>query len=202
MRPFATGGSVPATVGNFDGLVLLGAGPLGLVSGKLLPSREQEINLARHFLARELPVFGIGLGACLLAVAAGGAAAEAPLRFTVGTARRVVADALAGHLPAAYPTAVYMRDRPVLPATATVLAEDETGEPALFQFRDNCFGFLGHPGLKSAMIEDMVMESDDAPEGVAEGLTGLRAVQSELTRALGDIVVGMIKLSNLMPPAP
>ncbi len=202
VRPFATGGSVPAAAGNFDGLVLLGAGPHGLVSGKLLPSREHEISLARDFLERGLPVFGIGLGTCLLAMAAGGDAAAAPLRFTVGTARRVVAGALAGHLPAAYPSAVYMRDRPVLPAAATVLAVDAGGEPALFQVGDNSFGFLGHPGVKSAMIEDMVMESDETPDGVAGGLANLRAAQGEFARALGDMVVGMIKMSQLMPPAP
>ena len=41
---------------------------------------------------------------------------------------------------------------------------------SLFQIGDNCFGFVGHPGIKSAMIEDLIMEFDEVPEGTAETL--------------------------------
>ena len=37
-RPFAAGGMVPEVPGNADGLILLGGGPYGIVSGHLLPS--------------------------------------------------------------------------------------------------------------------------------------------------------------------
>lgn len=198
VRPFAAGGKVPGEASGFDALVLLGAGPLGIVSGNLLPSLGPELRLARDFLARGLPILGVGIGACLLAVAAGGGADEAPLRFTVGTARRVPAQALDGHLPATFPVALYMRDRPILPADAAVLAADERDEPALFLLRGNCLGFLGHPGVKSAMIEDLVMEFDEAPEGVAETLPRLRALQGAIATALSDIMVGVIKTTHLM----
>ncbi len=197
-RPFTQGGSVPAGAGKFDGLVILGAGPLGIVSGNLLPSLGPELRLAKDFLARSLPVLGIGVGACILAAAGGGGAEEAPLRFAVGNARRVTADALAGHLPASYPFAAYLRDRPVLPSAATILAVDEADEPALFRLGDNCLGFLGHPGVKSAMIEDLVMEFDEAPRDVAEGLARLRTVQGAIATALSDIMVGVIKTTHLM----
>ena len=95
-----------------------------------------------------------------------------------------------------------MRDRPVLPADAEVLAVDETDAPALFQLRGNCLGFLGHPGVKSAMIEDLVMEFDEAPEGVAETLAGLRAAQGAIAAALSDIMVGVITATRLMEAAP
>ncbi len=202
VRPFTAGGMVPPGADGFDGLVLLGAGPLGIVSGDLLPSLGAELRLARAFLQRGLPVLGFGIGACLLAVAADGGADEAPLRFVVGTARRLAATALGGHLPAGFPLAVYMRDRPVLPADAKVLAVDETDAPALFQLRGNCLGFLGHPGVKSAMIEDLVMEFDEAPEGVAETLAGLRAAQGAIAAALSDIMVGVITATRLMEAAP
>jgi GMP synthase-like glutamine amidotransferase len=71
-RPFTPGGIVPATPDGFDGLVLLGAGPRGIVSGDLLESLGPELRLASAFLERGLPVLGFGLGAAILAVAAGG----------------------------------------------------------------------------------------------------------------------------------
>lgn len=200
VRPLTPGGSVPAGAGDFDGLVLLGAGPRGIVSGDLVPSLAAELRLTQEFLRRERPVLGFGLGACILTAAAGGGADEAPLRFTVGRAFRVAADALCGHLPENYPLSVYMRDRPVLPRDARVLARDEAGAPALFQLGANSLGFLGHPGAKSAMIEDLVMEFDETPDGVAEGLAQLRAAQAALAEALTEIMVGVVKTTGLMQP--
>ncbi len=198
VRPFTAGSTVPRGASGFDGLVILGAGPLGIVSGHLLPSLGPELRLAGDFLARGLPILGIGLGACLLATAAGGGAQEAPLQFRVGEARRVVATALDGHLPDRYPIAFYMRDRPIPSKEASILAVNDAGEPALFQINGNCLGFLGHPGVKSAMIEDLVMEFDEAPEATAEGLEQLRAAQGAIASALSDIMVGVIKTTRLM----
>lgn len=199
-RPFTPGGTVPATAEDYDGLVILGAGPFGIVSGNLVPSLGPELRLTRDFLARGLPVIGIGVGACILATAAGGGADEAPLRFTVETARSVAPQALGGRLPQAFPAAVYMRDRPVLPKDAKVLAVGEAGEPLVFQIGHNSFGFLGHPGIKSAMIEDLVMEFDDVPDNTAEMLERLRAAQGDIAAALGDIMVGVIDVTHLMQP--
>ena len=114
-RPFAPGASIPSSAEELDGLILLGAGPKGIVSGNLIPSLGAELRLTKDFLDRGLPVIGIGIGACILSTAAGGGAEEAPLRFTLDKARRIVPDALNGHLPQTFPVAVYMRDRPALP---------------------------------------------------------------------------------------
>ena len=201
-RPFAAGGTLPATAEDYAGLIILGAGPLGIVTGQLVPSVGPELRLARDFLARGLPVIGIGVGSCILATAAGGGAEDAPLRFVVDTARRVDPHALGGHLPESFPFAVYMRDRPVLPTDARVLAIDSAGKPVLFQIRDNCFGFLGHPGIKSAMIEDLIMEFEGVPARTAETLADLRAVQGEIVAALGPLMIGLIELTHLMEPLP
>jgi GMP synthase-like glutamine amidotransferase len=202
LRPFTPGTIMPPSAEGFAGLVVLGAGPKGVVSGSLIPSLGPELRLTRDFLNRGLPVIGIGAGACILTSAAGGGADDAPLRFTIETARRVVPDALSGHLPQTFPVAVYMRDRPVLPADAKVLAAGASGEPLVFQIRDNCLGFLGHPGAKSAMIEDLIMEFDEVPEGTAETLADLRSAQGEIAAALGEIMVGLIELTHLMRSAP
>jgi len=95
-RPFTPGASIPTSAEEYDGLILLGAGPKGIVSGDLIPSLGAELRLTRDFLDRGLPVIGIGIGACILTTAAGGGAEEAPLRFTLDNARRVVPDALGG----------------------------------------------------------------------------------------------------------
>jgi GMP synthase-like glutamine amidotransferase len=197
-RPFTPGATVPADAEGYHGLVLLGAGPLGIVSGSLIPSLGRELRLAGDFLDRGLPVVGIGVGACILAAAAGGGAEDAPLRFAVETARRLHPDALGGHLPASFPAAVYMRDRPVLPAASRVLAVGGDNEALVFQLRDNCVGFLGHPGIKSGMVEDLIMEFDEVPEKTAETLSRLRAVQGEIASALGEIMVGLISMTHLM----
>lgn len=197
-RPFTPGAQVPANADDFAGLVLLGAGPKGVVSGNLIPSLGPELRLTRDFLDRSLPVVGIGAGACILTAAAGGGADDAPLRFALESARRVAPDALSNHLPAVFPVAVYMRDRPVLPAGAEVLAVGAGGEPLVFQLRDNCLGFLGHPGVKSAMIEDLIMEFEEVPEGTAKTLADLRAAQGEIATALAEIMVGLIQITHLM----
>ena len=158
--------------------------------------------MATEFLEQGLPVIGIGFGACLLAVATGGGAEAAPLRFEVGTALRAVPDALGGHLPERYPSAIYMRDRPVLPPNAKVLATDDAGDPALFQVGGNSLGFTGHPGIKTAMVEDLIMEFEEVPDGTAGTLTRLRAAQGEIAAALSDIMVGIIKTVHLMEPSP
>jgi len=197
-RPFTPGTSIPASSDDYDGLVILGAGPKGIVSGSLIPSLGAELRLTRSFLKNGLPVIGIGIGACILSTEAGGGAAEAPLRFTLEKARRIVPDALNGHLSGTFPVAIYMRDRLVLPSDARVLAVGNGGDPMLFQVRNNCFGFVGHPGIKSAMIEDLIMEFDEVPENTAETLVDLRAAQGNFAAALAAMMVGLIDLTGLM----
>jgi GMP synthase-like glutamine amidotransferase len=199
-RPFVPGTAIPASAEGYDGLVVLGAGPQGIVSGNLIPSLGAELRLTRDFLDRGLPVIGIGVGACILSTAAGGGAQEAPLRFAVLEASRVVTGALNGHLPKSFPVAIYMRDQPALPGDAKILAVDAQGAAVLFQYNENCLGFLGHPGIKSAMIEDLIMEFEEIPERTAESLAKLRAAQGEIAMALAAMMVGLIDITGLMEP--
>jgi GMP synthase-like glutamine amidotransferase len=198
-RPFTPGSVIPADTQDYAGLILLGAGPFGVVSGNLIPSLGPELRLTREFLNRRLPVIGIGIGSCILATAAGGGADDAVLRFTVGRAQRIAPDALCGHLPQSFPTAIFMRDRPVLPRGAEILATDTNGDPVLFQLFGNCLGFLGHPGIKSGMIEDLIMQFEDVPEHTTEALTELRTVQRDIAAVLSDIMIGLIQVTHLMP---
>ena len=169
-----------------------------MVSGHLLPSMGPELRLTKAFLDAGLPVIGIELGALILAVASGGGAEDAPLRFVVTTAT-VSAPGLPGdHLPATFPLALYLRDRAVLPKGATVLATDPAGEPLVFSVRGNCLGFVGHPGMKRGMAEDLIMEFADTPENTVESLEALGAAQGEIAAVLSDLIVGVCRHTGLM----
>ena len=190
-RPFAPGGTIPADASGYDGLILLGGGPYGIVSGHLLPSLGPELRLTRSFLDAGLPVVGVEIGAIMLAVAAGGGAEEAPLRFEGDHARRTRADALGGHMPDRFPMASYIRDRMVAPAGADVLAVLPSGDAAVLSLRGNSLAFVGHPGMKSGMAEDLIMEFADTPEDTVGALDALRQAQGEIAEALSQIMVGI-----------
>jgi len=198
MRPFTSGGALPATVDLTDGLFLLGGGPWGAAGGHDLPGLDDEVRLVMRCMELGKPVVGFGLGAQILAIASGGRADPAPLRLAVETAWRTETDALNGFLPETFPQVVYMRDRPIPPHDARILAEDPEGAPALFQVGTNCVGFAGHPGAKLGMIEDLSMEFADAPDDLAGGLAAIRAVQRPLEDALVRIMTGLIQLTGLM----
>ena len=198
-RPFVSGGTLPHPNVLGDGLIILGGGPWGTATeGHKLPTLEAEIRLARTCLMLEKPVVGIGIGAQILAIAGDGRSEAAPLTFSVGLARRIDTDALNGFLPNRFPSVVYMRDRPVPPAYAHMLAIDETGHPALFQIGRNAFGFAGHPGVRSAMIEDLLMETDDIPLNPGPGLEKLLTLGKSIEDALVPIMAGLIQLTGWM----
>lgn len=199
-RPFTTGGSIPEPTVVGDGLILLGGGPWSARpdNERTLPTLDAEIRLARACLMLGKPVIGFGLGSQILALAADGGIAQAPLALTVGEAVRVAEGALGGLLPARFPNVVYMRDRPRPPDYASILAVDGDGHPALFQIGPNAFGFSGHPGIRRAMIEDLVMEFEEAPADAAAGLDQLTALGTAIDDALVPIMAGLVRATGWM----
>lgn len=198
-RPFTTGGKLPDTRTLGDGLMLIGGGPWGAATpDRLLPTLEAEVRLTRACLMLGKPVVGIGLGSQILALAADGKVEASELALEIGYASRVAPSALGGLLPERFPSIVYMRDRPVPPDYADILARDEAGRPALFQVGSNAFGFTGHPGLRPAMIEDLVMEFEEAPVDCGEKLPLVRQPAREIEDALVPIMTGLVKLCGWM----
>lgn len=197
-RPFTHGGMLPASPDGYDGLVLLGGGPYGLVSGHILPSLGHELRLTRAFLDAGLPVLGLELGAVILATAAGGGAAEAPLRFEVSRITATAPGHFGGMLPASLPMAAYLRDKPVLPPGAKVFATAENGDPAIFGIGANSLGFIGHPGAKRGMMEDLIMEFADTPEDCATSLRLLGEAQAEIAEGLTSLMVGLSRHTGFM----
>lgn len=197
-RPFTEQGLIPQSGDYCDGLILLGGGPWGSAGKRDVPTLAEEIDLTRNMLDQGKPVIGTGLGAQILAIAAGGGSEACSLVFETGYARRTDPDALAGFLPERIPHAVYMRDRPVLPAGARILAEDASSRPAVFQIGANALGFTGHPGFKTAMAEDLIMEFEESPEDPAPRLQRLQVMVREIEDALVPIMTGIMKVTGLM----
>jgi len=197
-RPFAGGRKLPAPDLPADALILLGGGPWGSAGGRDLPTLAEEVELTRQRLTEGTPVIGFGLGAQILSIAAGGSSEQAELCFEATSAKRVRADALNGFLPESFTQVIYMRDRPVLPDHAVVLAEDEAGRPAVFRIGDNAYGFLGNPGIKLGMVEDLIMEFEEVPADTAAGLDTLRKLQPDIEDDLVPIMTGLVQCTSLM----
>jgi len=197
-RPFAGGGKLPAADVPADGLILLGGGPWGAAGTRDLPTLAAEIALTRARLEDGTPVIGIGLGAQILAIAAGGGVEATDLIFESATVTRNCDDALNGFLPQQFSQVIYMRDRPLPPDNARILATDGEGRPALFQVGDNSFGFAGHPGIKLGMVEDLIMEFEEVPDAAAAGLDKLRLLQPGIEDELVPIMTGLVQCTAWM----
>ena len=198
VRPFTGDSKLPNVDVIGDGLILLGGGPWGTVSEPYLPILDAEVRLARACLMLDKPVIGIGLGAQVLSIAADGGAAPAELSCRVSALRRVDDTALNGFLPRDMPLVHYGRDRAEPPAYARILAVDEQDHPAIFQIGAHSLGFCGHPGVKVAMIEDLVMEFEDAPDDIADGLTRIRRAGTAVEDALVPVMTGLMQLTKWM----
>jgi len=195
-RPFTGKVALPKDDALDDGLILLGGGPWGSAGTRNVPTLDAEVALARACLRSERPLVGIGLGAQILAIAAGGGSQPTDLEFSVGQATSTGDAALNGYLPETYPLAIYMRDWPVPPRDARVLARDEQRRAALWQVGANAFGFAGHPGIKVAMVEDLVMEFDEGPPEPGPALERLRAAHRSIEDALVRIMTGLAQVTG------
>jgi len=198
VRPFTEQGRVPAPEAVKDGLILLGGGPWGSAGVRNVPTLVEEVELTYDCLQRGLPIVGIGLGAQILSLAAGGATIESPFEFTVSHAERTTPDALNGYLPARFPLVEYVRDRPRPPDDAAILARNGSGDPVVFQIGNNALGFTGHPGMKLAMAEDLLMEFEENPPEPAEALAALGGIKTEIEDALVQVMTGVVQVTSLM----
>lgn len=198
VRPFTEGTAVPKFEEIADGLVLLGGGPWGSAGSRDVPTLKEEVSLTRACLMHGLPVIGIGLGSQILAIAADGKSEACELLFTVEQGRRTQPDALNGYLPGEFPAITYMRDVPVPPDYAQVLAVNDTQHPLIYQIGENSFGFSCHPGFKLAMAEDLIMEFEETPPEPSHELQELRSWKTAIENALIPIMTGLIQKTGLM----
>lgn len=200
MRPHTTDGKLPPTARFVDGVIFLGGGPWGAAGERDLPSLANEVALSHECFALGIPQIGIGLGALIIALGGGGKVKTAPLRFGVDMATRQSKDALNGFMPETFPVAYYLRDALDLPDYAEVLASGSDGEPLVFQLGQMALGFVGHPGFKRAMIEDLIMEFEESPDDIGPALAELGAQIPAMEDALVEMMTGIIQVTGLMQP--
>lgn len=200
IRPHTAEGKIPASARFVDGVVFLGGGPWGAAGVRDLPSLADEVALSHECFAMGIPQIGIGLGALILSLGCGGKVEPAPLRFEVFEATRTRDDALNGFMPEHFPVSTYLRDAPVLPDYADVLATAPDGQPAVFQLGEMALGFIGHPGLKRAMVEDLIMEYQESPDDIAPSLDALTRLTPQIEDALVMMMTGIIQITGLMQP--
>lgn len=196
-RPFA-GRKLPEKELPADAMILLGGGPWGAAGTRDLPTLADEVALTRARLAEGTPVIGFGLGAQILAIAAGGRAEPAPFHFECLQARRTSRQALNGYLPERFAQVLYMRDWPVPPADAEVLATDDSDRIAVFRVGARSIGFTANPGIKLGMVEDLIMEFEEVPDGAVDELETLRGLQPRIENELVQIMTGLVQLTALM----
>jgi len=79
-----------------------------------------------------------------------------------------------------------------------VLATGPNGEPAVFEVGNNAYGFLGNPGIKLGMVEDLIMEFEEVPDGAAARLDELRGLQGRIEDDLVPIMTGLVQCTDLM----
>ncbi len=181
-----------------DGLILLGAAPYGTVSEPKIPLFDHKMRIIDGCLRKNLPILAFGTGAQLLSLALLGTVEPMDLTVSVERAYRTDERALNGYLPEEYPVVTFMRDAPGAPPESTVLAESEDGRPMLFQAHYNCLGFYGHPGIKTAMIEDAIVQAPGFELGDAAVLSEVRSCQTELENALVPLMTGIIQITGWM----
>ena len=192
----------PNWIKKFDfpksGLIVLGSAPYGTVSLPKLPLLQQRVDIVKSCLEDDIPVVAFGTGTQILSLAAGSTVKKHPLVLSVETAHRQVDDALNGYLPKSYPLVTYMSDYPELPKNARVLATTDTGATALFQYGERSFGFLGHPGIKRAMVEDSFVQIPAHALDDPSTLVQLSACQHAIQQSLISIMTGLIQSTGWM----
>lgn len=199
-RPFL-GQALPPSVGQFDGLFVLG-GASSTLDDEALPYRNDLINLIHLFQKARRPVTGFGLGGLLIAEAAGGIAREEPpytAKFV--TARKTAAgagDELAEAMDGRRVLVMY-HGSVDLPDDIEPLLVDEEGHWLAIRPDSLTYGILFRPEMKPGMIEDIIMEDGHNPAPNLPELLGEARMEWQGMQGTTDkVVVALVKALGLM----
>jgi GMP synthase (glutamine-hydrolysing) len=196
-----TAGKVPTSAVNSDGLILLGGGVWGTHGERTtLPSLDQELRFAYDHLKRNRPVVGLGLGAQIVCIAAGGSTEQAGTRVHTGVARRVRDDALGHRLPESFPFVSFMRDRVVLPEDCEILAVDDEDQPVVFSFGPDVICMTCHPGTGPKMLRALAAEVRAGEEELADELAFIDRHHAEMAVALDAMMHGIAAATGWLVP--
>ena len=167
------GDPIPATLAGIDGVISLG-GPQSLHDPAGFDWLEPELELLRHAVATDVPVYGVCLGAQLLALAFGGEvyAGDVPEVGPAPVFRTAAArdDAVFRDLPDTIPAFHWHADTFTLPAGATLLASSDRYANQAFRIGRSGYGVQFHA---------------ESSLDTVRGMTEIPTTAAQLERALG-----------------
>ncbi|KAB1142350.1 methyltransferase domain-containing protein [Streptomyces luteolifulvus] len=151
------GDPVPESPSELAALVVMGGPMAAYDDSPVLVTRASELALLRGALGAEVPVLGVGLGAQLLAVAAGGAARPGDGRQIGWEEVRTTAAASADPLFAGFPERLRVLHRRGdtldLPADATQLASCDRYPVQAFRIGGSAWGLRFHLEADKAAVD-------------------------------------------------
>jgi GMP synthase (glutamine-hydrolysing) len=199
-RPF-TGQSLPASALQYDALWLLG-GAHPVTDRSACPWIDDELRLLAAFRRARRPVVGIGFGAQMVAVQAGGNAAAEPLHDAYWTTAHATdagrADPVARGVDGRR-VLVMANGRVELPAALAPIVVDDAGRWIALTSDALTYGLLFRPEHKPGMLEDMIMEEGrPLPEHVGELLAEARNEWGATQRTTDAVVAALVQALDLM----
>lgn len=196
-----TGQDVIGSALQNDALWLLG-GAYPATDGEHCPWVPDELRLIAVFRKARRPVVGLGFGAHLVALSAGGTAHAEPLHDAYWTTAHATpsgrADPLAQSIDGRK-VLVMANGRVELPTDLAPIAVDDAGRWIAIRPDALTYGLLFRPELKPGMIEDMVMEGDrQVPEHIGELIETARAQWDETQSTTDLVMVALVQALDLM----
>jgi GMP synthase (glutamine-hydrolysing) len=196
-----TGQDVIGSALQHDALWLLG-GAYPVTDREHCPWVADEVRLIGAFQKARRPVIGLGFGAHLVALAAGGSAHAEPLHDAYWTTARATeagrADPLARAIDGRQ-VLVMANGRVDLPAGIKPVAVDDAGRWIAVRPDALTYGLLFRPELKPGMIEDMVMEADRlVPEDIGALIETARERWEETQQTIDLVMVALVQALDLM----
>ncbi|MCZ7564440.1 MAG: hypothetical protein M5U08_12270 [Burkholderiales bacterium] len=200
IRPVA-GQDVIGSAMQFDALWLLG-GAYPVSDREHCPWVDEELRLIAIFRKARRPVIGLGFGAHLVALAAGGTARTQPEHdayWTTASATDAgrgdpLADAVDGRR-----VLVMANGSIALPPGVEPLVADEAGRWIAIRPDPLAYGLLFRPELKPGMIEDMVMEENrPVPEHIGALIEEARERWPQTQDTTGRVVAALVEALDLM----
>ncbi len=196
-----TGQDVVGSALQHDALWLLGGAYPAADRGHC-PWVDDELRLIGAFQRARRPVIGLGFGAHLVAMSAGGIAQLTPLHDAYWATAHATPSGKGDPLAQAIEgrkVLVMANGRVELPAGLEPIAVDDAGRWIAIRPDALTYGLLFRPELKPGMIEDMVMEEGrPVPEHIAELIETARAQWDDTQQTIDRVMVALVQALDLM----
>jgi GMP synthase (glutamine-hydrolysing) len=181
------GESVPATLGDAAGLIVMG-GPMSVYEQDRLPHLRDELRLLESALREDRPILGVCLGSQLLAAALGAKVYPGVRKeigwYDVSLTPAATHDALWNAAPAIFPAFHWHGDQFDLPTDATWLASSAITPHQAFRYGSNAYGILFHMEVQTELVEAMLRSFADEVQACGGSEITIR---SETTKYLPSL---------------